>query len=368
MSCIKNAFEKIRKKIIKYDPIDENTTSTHTPRRVKNDRKLPRYKIIEVDNISKKRSKYRMKHYLAREDSYYPVPGLVYTNILGKCCRTMVPQGICKMDSYLLITAYDSEGGNNSVIYVMDDNYELKATLVYDKKCHMGGIAYDGKYIWIAEGGKRGLGAICKEDILGAIKVSEEKNARSVLLKNIIWQQVSELAATSYCTFYDNRLWIGEFDKNTESHIYGYSIDYSRQAPSIIPERYIRAPKRTQGICFVKSDETVLLGVSISYGRYNNSSFNYYKLDEYSKSDYYKSYNNRSEKKDEILIIDKGEAYKTMIMPPMSEQFSMDGEMLYCIFESGARKYLMNMDGYGYARRPIGSCIIFDRKRIFHTN
>ena len=64
-------------------------------------------------------------------------------------------------------------------------------------------------------------------------------------------------------------------------------------------------------------------------------------------------------------MLNEGHEYKKIILPPMSEQISMDGEMLYCIFESGARKYLMNMDGYGYSRRPIGSCVVFAVDKIF---
>lgn len=375
MDCIQVIIAKIKNLFGMHTTIEKNSICTDTyndyicttdgmdtsiqpPRRVKNDRRLSKYKVIEEHNAAKRESKQTMKHYLVGDDSHFPVPGLVCTNILGKCCTTMVPQGICKMDNYILITAYDSEGNNNSVIYVLEDGTRLKATLVYNRGCHMGGIAYDGKYIWIAEGSKSGLGAVSKEDFLDAIRVSEEMQAKSVLLKNILWQKVSEITSTSYCTYYDNRLWVGKFAKNEESHIYGYSIDYSRENPKIIPDRYIAAPKRAQGMCFYKNGKAVYLGVSTSYGRYSNSVLRCYKLD-----DYYEPV-----KRDNIFVIGKGEAYKTITMPPMLEQVSIDGEMLYCIFESGARKYLMNMDGYGYSRRPIGSCIVFDGKKIFHTN
>jgi len=61
----------------------------------------------------------------------------------------MVPQGICTMGNYVLITAYDSSAQHKSVIYVLDNNNVLKATLVYCNKNHLGGVTYDGTYIWI---------------------------------------------------------------------------------------------------------------------------------------------------------------------------------------------------------------------------
>ena len=107
-----------------------------------------------------------MLHYLVGSNTHYTIPGLSTTNVLGKNCKTMIPQGICRMDNYVLVTAYDYKEAYNSVIYVINTSGIVQATLVYDKKCHMGGIAYDGKDVWIAEGGKgkyqNGVGAINK--------------------------------------------------------------------------------------------------------------------------------------------------------------------------------------------------------------
>ena len=355
MNIIQSTFKKIKSFFIK-DTLEPNSpTSTNALSRVKNDKKLRKYKVIEVTSATKARAKHTMDYYMAGK-GHHPVPGMVNTNILGQNCTTMVPQGVCRMEDYLLITAYDSEGNNNSVIYVMDDkDGGLVATLVYNRKCHMGGIAYDGRYIWIAEGSKSGLGAISKDNMLETIKLATEKNGKSVQLENIIWQRVKELDGTSYLTFYDDRLWIGEFDKNKESHIYGYSVDYSGGEPKITAERYIEAPKRAQGICFHEMHGVKSLGVSISYGRHNNSIMGFYDLVDYMEP---------TKREDGILVINKKE-YKSLIMPSMLEQISVDGDKMYCIYESCARKYLMNMDGYGYSRRPIGSCVAFDVNKIF---
>lgn len=355
MNFIQTAYTKIKVHFIK-NTIEANApTSTHTLRRVKNDKKLHKYKVIEIACATNARTRRNMGYYMA-ENVHIPVPGMVNTNILGENCGTMVPQGVCKMDDYLLITAYDSEGDNKSVIYVVDEKEgsRLIATLVYNRKCHMGGIAYDGRYIWIAEGSKRGIGSIGKDDFQRTIKLANEKKARSVQLENIIWQQAKELSSTSYLTFYDDRLWVGEFDKNKESHIYGYTIDCSGNEPVLTPDRYIEAPKRTQGIYFYKEKDIVHLVVSMSYGRYSNSVIGCYELVNFKEP---------VKREDGMLVINKKE-YKSLIMPPMLEQISVSTDKMYCIYETCARKYLMNMDGYGFSRRPIGSCVVLDVKKI----
>jgi len=296
-----------------------------------------------------------MKDYLVGGDMYYTIPGLTNTNILGANCGTMVPQGICRMDNYILITAYDAEETHKSVIYVLSVSGELKATLVYNKKCHMGGITYDGTYVWIAEGGasnsvNNGIGAIKKSTMLDAINVSNVKKAKSVALKDIKWQQVSEISSTSYCTYFDNKLWIGKFSDTGTSHIYGYSIDYAYSTPKLTADRYIQAPQYTQGMCFYKSLGTVYLGISTSYGRGNNSVIRCYK-----PTDYYdpkKKYNG-------VLQIHKGYAYRTLVMPSMSEQISIHGVFMYCIYESAANTYV------GESSRPIGSFCVFSANQIF---
>ena len=165
---------------------DGNNTS-NTPLQ---ENRINKYKVIERDVENSKKYKKTMLDYLVDSNTHYTIPGIYYTNVLGKTCYTMIPQGICRLDNYTLISAYDYEEEFKSVIYVVDRSGKLQATLVYNKKCHMGGIAFDGKYVWIAEGGKgkykNGVGAISKSVILEAIKMSKEKGAKSIKLKKRI--------------------------------------------------------------------------------------------------------------------------------------------------------------------------------------
>ena len=335
-----------------YSNNGENTSVQSYARRIK-DYKIPNYKIREkrIGKFFSKKNK--MANYLKGTNSYYPIPGLSITNVLGDICRTMTPQGICSFEQYVLITAYDSTREFNSVIYVLE-NHKVITTLIYDKKTHMGGICYDGHRIWIAEGGGSAHGNeisyIKKDDFIATINAAIELNAKSIALNNITPLQAKELKYTSFCSFYDNILWIGSFSVDDTSQIYGYSMVNENNHLALKPIRYIEAPAKSQGISFFKNNDSICLCVSTSYGRRHNSVFKCYNLPDY---------NNPMGIHNGIKENIKGSNYKTLILPPMSEQINITNDSIYCIFESGASKYVKT------ASRPIGSYCIFDANKIF---
>ncbi|MBQ4067975.1 MAG: hypothetical protein IJC76_01865, partial [Lachnospiraceae bacterium] len=248
------------------------------------------YEASEKNHLTGKTYNGTLGHYLVGGNIYYPIPGVRNTNVLGKNCATMVPQGICRMDNYILITAYDgipkkserkfnSEIGSyeekssylarnayNSVIYLLTVDGTYITTLVYNKACHMGGVTYDGKYVWIAEGDS-GVSAISKTNILRAAEVATKKKAKSIKLSGIYKINLSKLSKASYCTYFDNKVWFGTFNEYGSGHIYGYSVNYSNGTPTLTAVRYIKAPRYTQGICFYKEKNNVYLAAATSYGR-----------------------------------------------------------------------------------------------------
>ena len=83
-----------------------------------------------------------------------PIPGLVRTCTSHDGNDTessdYIPQGFCKAGDYWLITAYDAEKINNSVIYVVDaSSRQVVSTLTLPNTYHAGGIAFDGNEIWM---------------------------------------------------------------------------------------------------------------------------------------------------------------------------------------------------------------------------
>ena len=148
------------------------------------------------------------------------------------------------------------------------------------------------------------------------------------------------------------------FFETKAGEIYGYSISYLRGKPILTPSRYIKAPKKTQGMCFYKENNIVYLALAISHGRNNDSKILCYKLNTYYTTT--KKYNN-------VLQITRPSAYKTIYLPPMLEQISMNGVFMYSIFESGARPYIDASDNKedNYCENPIGYCCVFDASKIF---
>lgn len=83
-----------------------------------------------------------------------PIPGIVETcTVAGNekiVSENYVPQGLCRVFKFWLVTAYDSDKENNSVIYVIDrDTNTLISTLTLPYRYHAGGIAFDGERIWL---------------------------------------------------------------------------------------------------------------------------------------------------------------------------------------------------------------------------
>ena len=127
----------------------------------------------------------------------FDIPDLSYTDVLGDACNCMTPQGICVAGDYVLITAYCSvdyykenlitninEESNvarminevhherhNSVMYVVSEKTKRHVTtLVFDDKSHVGGITFDGEYVWVAKGGNRKVEAYRYEDIKSLVR------------------------------------------------------------------------------------------------------------------------------------------------------------------------------------------------------
>ena len=68
------------------------------------------------------------------------------------------PQGICFMDEYICISSYSGARDKLGKVKIYDKQtgaYVL--TLGLDEKSHLGGVAYDGKYLWICNSSKMAI-------------------------------------------------------------------------------------------------------------------------------------------------------------------------------------------------------------------
>lgn len=258
------------------------------------------------------------------EPSYLPaVPGLKHTNIDGKACTDMVPQGLCLAGEYLLITAYDAEEENNSVVYVLSNTGEDRGgyltTLVLPNINHVGGITFDGSYVWIAQSGDRTLKGFSYETL--------QRTAAGVNSVRVDYEITSGklLKTASLVSFYDGLLWVGTFAEKESGILYGYKAEISGDTAAMTAVRSMELPAQTQGVSFERIGGRTLLLTSCSYGRKNDSRLHVYSP----------SYDKPSENGDITL----GEAVRILTLPPMLEEIASDGTYTYCLFESAATKY-----------------------------
>jgi len=281
-----------------------------------------------------------LMYMMVAKSTHYTIPGLKNTNVLGSNCDSMVPQGICASDYYVFISAYDSDHEYNSVIYVLDWSGNLLATMVYWNNSHVGGLAFDGKYLWVCNSDvlnngeksdtKGSVSAISLTEIEQIINVSKTNSAKSVKIKKYAKHFNTETKA-SYCTYYDGKLWVGVFDETKNSLVYSYKINYDTVVPNLTKYEYLIAPNKTQGIAFYEnsSDGNLYIIFTRSYGREEKGTS---VIEVYIPVNY-ENYSGIGK------YINKGGCIKTTELPKMVEQVYIHGSYAFLIFESGAKKY-----------------------------
>ncbi len=297
---------------------------------------------------------------LLSSQGHFAVPGMQSTNIStslkGKegFCDAMTPQGICTTEDYILITAYcraeeylkdlrnfsfvpqnglkflkdgilGHHENHNSVIYVVDKKTrEYLTTLELSDVNHVGGVTYDGKYVWIAKSSKYELSAISIDDIKKAV----DKKLDTVKVN--YYDSVACDRMASFVTYYDNRLWVGFCNGAEKGNgvLDGFEISKDKNGRlSLISSKELSIPETANGAAFAKINGEVCLCVNLSDGRGSavkntDSKMCLYQVDVNKNSD-----------------ISGYKSYGKYVLPPLVEEICVDGSEIYFLFESGASAY-----------------------------
>ena len=294
-------------------------------------------------DVNGSRSKRNLK--TLSQSKEFDIPDIQNTDVLGDVCNCMTPQGICVAGDYVLITAYCSvdyykenlitninEESNvarminevhherhNSVMYVVSEKTKRHVTtLVFDDKSHVGGITFDGEYVWVAKGGNRKVEAYRYEDIKSLVRRYEE----STFLGKPAYEFTSD-ATSSFIACYEDNIWVGTHNENDDECgvLIGYSLNNTDNAGLNDSHQIIIIPPLANGAVFMEVDDVVYMAVTTSYGRHKDSLLHIYKA---KFSD------------DEVLDFQE---YKVLKLPPMAEEICVNGEQMYFLFESGATTY-----------------------------
>lgn len=244
-------------------------------------------------------------------------PGIKNTNVNGFASSGMVIQAVTNAGKYMLMTAYDQKGEENSVIYVLNrDNGRYITTILLPDAFHVGGIAYDGQNVWVSAG--------------NAVSCFDFKYVKTAVALGEDYYQVNYkvtcpvLTQASFVSYYKGCLWVGAHIETSGTTMYGYKVSGKKgDSPAITKQYSMKIPSRTQDVLFL-SNGTMIVSCSnqiSSANKYYISCLRRYKP-EFGKK-----------KKGKIK---PGKSTGKFTMPPMLEGIAYKGGYLYASFESAS--------------------------------
>ena len=269
-----------------------------------------------------------------KEYGTYIIPGLKYTRTFLSAqgskkavCTSMTPQGLAITPEYVLISAYCHTGKHNSVIYVINkETHRFIKEVVLPGRPHVGGLAYDEEHnmLWYSSNVNGIAQAVSiKMDVLQNYNYTE--NNMPVQTNQIC--SLYGIMRDSFMTFYKGCLYVGCFNKYTESNIARFSVDgegnlintfdktLGMNFEMAVPLDYSTISEQAQGMAFY-NDKLLL---SHSFGILPSRVVFY-------------------EQSDKRLYVNENSA-RSFRFPEMIEQIVVEGDDLYVLFESGAYAY-----------------------------
>ena len=226
-----------------------------------------------------------------------------------------VLQGLCKVEDKYLLSAYDYQHNNNSIIYVLGEDLKKYYIKELDTDSHVGGITYDPVHenVWITDNNGT-VSAYSKDDMFNS-KLKIESKYKKVFVGSEL-NNYYGICSAAYITYHDNKLYIGNFNNRNETVIKEYNI---LSSGFIDTKNYnkTKISEYVQGIAFYDCDDKTYLITSSSYGRFFNSKLRFYDF-------------NKLKKACEIST------------KPMMEEIIVDDDNLVCLYESNAKVYKNN--------------------------
>ncbi len=269
--------------------------------------------------------------------------------------KNLVPQGLAQSHKtdLLYMSAYASDGGNSAVLVYDAAGRFCAEYVIYNadgSPCtkHLGGVAVTDTTLFLSYDGD---GAYRVAAIpLGSLVT---KGTQKVLLTTVYEVPV----ATSFLSFYDGWLWMGNFYLPSSGYdlmnilnfttadygcyIAGFDLSTlgnDRLVPASgqtypTPDVLMAAPQKVQGVSYDTKTDTMIL--SHSWGRKNDSSLAFYTVDLSGKADTTITLNNTA-----VPCFILSTPATTVKAIPMAEGITLDGNgAVQVLFESGANKY-----------------------------
>ena len=274
---------------------------------------------------------------------YITIPGMPATresdrknNYISEDAQCM--QGLCYTPDYILMTAYsESEEAYGSLMVFDRETGEFLVTLAMKRNSHLGGIAFDGKNIWVCHSEAKTLERIS----YATVKKIAESGAKYYVDVSGIIEEYPLKNTPSAISCYGGRIWVATHVILFDGQMIGYH--YDEEVGELLPLQEYRIPKCVQGVAF---DNNGAVYFSSSYGR-NNSSYLMA----------YDSLLSLHEELDAPAI--------EVEMPPCSEGVAFVENRLFILFESASQKYLEGTDGHGSCLAPLDSLLEINTASIW---
>ena len=272
----------------------------------------------------------------------YAIPGLIRAKNIhasgkqkGKIgyATDMTPQGLTVTKDYLIISAYSKSKAFHSVLWIINkNNRSFIKTVVLEGTDHVGGLAYDANHqrLWVTSIEKNWTNSAVASLPLTDIENYDFDKSK----KTLAYEYKFDLAGvkrSSFMTLYQNKLFVGYFDKQKEGHLSYYDLDKdglpletdSDSYEGSLASKTISIPKKVQGITFYE-DKIIF---SQSYGKSDSHLLIY-----------------QNPGLANLSHLTEGNVLLKVATPPYLEQTWADGSNLYALFESSASAYRDNWD------------------------
>lgn len=175
----------------------------------------------------------------------FAMPGTKNTNVAGFASTKMVPQAACLAGGYILVSAYDKTGEDESVIYVINKSSKAYiTTIVMPNKTKLNAMAYDGSNIWVTQ--KKKVSYFSYDTITKAVGSGTQFYELAAFTDTL-----PILTTGSYMTYYNNTLWVGAYNATSTTNAYGYTLSKATSGKITLTQTYyMTMPNRTRAISF----------------------------------------------------------------------------------------------------------------------
>lgn len=289
-------------------------------------------KINNYANVQNYAYQLQKKEKLKKKEYILPEKDYAFLEEIPVLEEEEYPQGLCITEDYVFISSYSGVRDSLGKLKVFDKrNGEHLLSLGMDENSHLGGVTFDGTYIWVCNSSKMSIERISYAFIKQMVR---ENQGSTIDARNLV--DVYRVKNIPSCvTFYDGQLWVATHSIWTNATMIGYNYNEERNSLNSLVSFWI--PPKVQGVAFTEEGEVYL---STSYGR--------------KKSSYIKKY-------DSIYAMtnDVDDYIEQIELPPCSEGIAFKDDKVYVLFESAGKKYLEGTDGKGKSLSPLDKILVF---------